>query len=376
MNILIVPDSFKGTMSAKEVSNAMYEGVKRVIPNSSIKKIPFSDGGEGAIELLKEFNLGKTESVDTENSIGKKIQAPIFWFKKKETAWIELSQISGLTGLKKEERNPMKTSTFGTGVIMNHAIDKGCKKLYLGLGGSSTHDMGTGIFSALGGELLNNNSLPIQKGGNGLLECDKINFDKLNPKIKFCEIIMATDVNNILLGKKGAAEIYSPQKGASVNMVKELEYGSKKFANLIRSVTTKNINVKGGGSAGGTSAGLFGLINAKIKNGFNILEKIIDLESYIKKSDLIISGEGHLDNQSKNGKLISKIGFLAKKYNKPLLCIAGKVSLVKGEYKSLGISRAWASSPLNYFDEKNFSDAYYLLKKMTEKAITNYTGKA
>ena len=373
MKILIAPDSFKGSLSAEKVSDAIHEGIKRVIPNSSIEKIPFSDGGEGAIDLLKKFNLGEAESVLTENSLGKKINASIFWLKKNEIAWIEMSQISGLKDLKSKERNPMKTSTYGVGLIINYAINKGCKKLYLGLGGSSTHDMGAGIFTALGGELLDKNSLPISKGGSGLLKCEKISFVNLNPKVKLCKIILAVDVDNPLLGKNGAAKIYSPQKGANPKMVKELEQGSKKFAALIeKSIKKKNINVKGGGSAGGTSAGLYGLINAKIENGFNILEKLISFESYIKSSDLVISGEGHLDNQSKHGKLINKIGILTKKNKKPLICIAGKVSLNEKDYNSLGISGAWASSPLDYPLKKSMEKAYVFLKNKSEEAIKIY----
>lgn len=373
MKILIAPDSFKGSLSAEKVSDAIHEGIKRVIPNSSIEKIPFSDGGEGAIDLLKKFNLGEAESVLTENSLGKKINASIFWLKKNEIAWIEMSQISGLKDLKSKERNPMKTSTYGVGLIINYAINKGCKKLYLGLGGSSTHDMGAGIFTALGGELLDKNSLPISKGGSGLLKCEKISFVNLNPKVKLCKIILAVDVDNPLLGKNGAAKIYSPQKGANPKMVKDLEQGSKKFAALIeKSIKKKNINIKGGGSAGGTSAGLYGLINAKIENGFNILEKLISFESYIKSSDLVISGEGHLDNQSKHGKLINKIGILTKKNKKPLICIAGKVSLNEKDYNSLGISGAWASSPLDYPLKKSMEKAYVFLKNKTEEAIKIY----
>tara|TARA_Y100000768_G_scaffold372845_1_gene340902 strand:+ start:1806 stop:2942 length:1137 start_codon:yes stop_codon:yes gene_type:complete len=373
MKILIAPDSFKGSLSAKEVSNAIHEGIIAVFPNASIKKIPFSDGGEGAIDLLENFNLGKIENIFTEDSLGKKINASIFWLKKNQIAWIEMSQISGLSGLKKEEQNPMKTSTYGVGVLINHALNKGCKKLYLGLGGSSTHDMGAGIFVALGGELLDKNLSTISKGGGGLLECEKISFANLNPKIKSCEIVLGADVDNPLLGKNGAAKTYSSQKGATPKMIEELELGSKKFAELIQKSTgKKNINVKGGGSAGGVSAGLYGLINAKIENGFNILEKLIDFESYIKNSDLVISGEGHLDNQSKNGKLINKIGFLSKKNRKPLICIAGKVSLKETDYKYLGITKAWASTPSNYPLEKAIKNSYSLIKKKAKVAINHY----
>lgn len=373
MNILIIPDSFKGSLTSTRVSEAISEGVKKILPNSYIKKIPFSDGGEGAIAFLNHIGNGEIENVSTENSVGSKIEAPIYWLKKNKIAWIELSQSSGISSLKSTERNPMFTSTFGSGILINYALKKGCKKIYIGLGGSSTHDLGSGIFMALGGELLNKNSNSIPRGGEGLSVCEKINFNTLNPKIKNCKIVLAGDVNNPLLGLNGAAKIYSAQKGADFEMIKNLESGSRKFANLIKKVNNIDITkIKGGGAAGGTAAGLYGLINAKIESGFEILSKLIDLETHISKADLIISGEGHLDHQSSYGKLISRVGFLAKKNKKPLICVAGRVSLSVKEFKAIGISKAWSSKPKDYTLKKSMDNAYDLIKKSTEKAIKYY----
>ena len=373
MNILVIPDSFKGSLSSVKVSDAIYDGIKKILPNSSIKKIPFSDGGEGAIDLLNHIGGGEVEYINTENSIGLKIKAPIYWLEKNKTAWIELSQASGLSSLSKKEMNPMKTSTFGSGILIDYALKNGCKKIYIGLGGSSTHDVGSGVFMALGGKLLNKNFHPILKGGQGLLNCEKINFNTLNPKIQNCKIILAVDVNNKLLGPNGAAKTYSPQKGANTKMVEKLELGSIKFAKLIQKTTTKDISkIKGGGAAGGAAAGLYGLINAEIKSGFEILDKLIDLESHISSTDLIISGEGHLDHQSSFGKLVGQVGLLAKKNKKTLICIAGKVSLKNEECKAIGISNAWTCRPDSYTLKKSMDNAYDLIKKSTEKAIKHY----
>ena len=292
------------------------------MPDSVLKKIPFSDGGEGAIDFLNYIGDGESENIFTENSIGTKIQAPIYWIKKNKIAWIELSQASGLSALDDNDKNPMMTSTFGTGILINHALNKGCEKIYVGLGGSSTHDLGSGIFMALGGELLNKDYLPISRGGQGLSDCEKIIFNNLNYTIQNCEIILAADVNNKLLGVNGAAKIYSRQKGANHKTIQELENGSKKFAKLIEKTTGRNIlKLHGGGAAGGTAAGLYGLINAKINSGFDILSNLFNLESYIANADLIISGEGHLDHQSCFDKLIGKVGLLAKKNEKKLCFI-------------------------------------------------------
>lgn len=370
MNILIIPDSFKGSLSSVKVSDAICDGVMKILPNSFLKKIPFSDGGEGAIDFLNQNFDGEIEYIDTENSLGLKMEAPIYWLKKNKIAWIELSQASGLSNIRKKEMNPMKTSTFGSGLLINHVLKSGCKKIYIGLGGSSTHDMGSGIFIALGGILLNSESLPVLKGGQGLLDCESIDFRNLNSNLKNCEIILAVDVNNQLLGLNGAAKTYSPQKGATIRMIEKLESGSIKFSKLIKKTTNKDVTtIKGGGAAGGTAAGLYGLISARIKSGFDIFSELIELESQISRADLIISGEGHLDYQSSYGKLVGKVGALAKKYKKPLICIAGKVSLKSKESKALGITSAWPIKPKNYTLKKSMDNAYDLVKKSTEIAI-------
>jgi len=373
MNILIIPDSFKGSLSSIKVSDAICEGVKKVLPKALIKKIPFSDGGEGGIDFLENNGEGEIENIITENSVGSRIQAPIYWIKKNEIAWIELSQSSGLSSLNPKERNPMLTSTFGSGMLVDYALKKGCKKMYIGLGGSSTHDLGSGIFTALGGKLLDENSQAIPRGGQGLLVCEKINFNTLNPRAKTCKIILAVDVNNKLLGLNGAAKIYSAQKGADFEMIQNLENGSKKFADLIKKIKNKDITkIKGGGAAGGAAGGLYGLINAKIEYGFEIFNKLINLEAHIFDADLIITGEGHLDHQSSFGKLIGRIGVLAKKNNKPLICIAGKVSLSAKKSKSIGITKAWSSRPPGYSMKKSMDNAYELIKNSAEKAIQHH----
>ena len=204
MNILIIPDSFKGSLSATEVSKEINKTVKKIIPTSIVKELPFSDGGEVDLYFLKKNKKGKLIQSQTFDPLGRKIIAPFFLFDDKKTAWVELSQASGINLLKKSELNPIKTSTFGTGILIKKALDMGCEKIYLGIGGSSTHDLGSGIFVAIGGKLLDKNKNEIPLGGGALKKCAEINIESLHHKINKAQIIIAffkITSNNIVIYK-------------------------------------------------------------------------------------------------------------------------------------------------------------------------------
>lgn len=371
MNVLIIPDSFKGSLSAVEVSKEIHETVKKLMPKSIVNEFPFSDGGEGALNVLMKNIKGKLILSKTVDPLGRKINAPFFLFENKKTAWIELSQASGINLLKKTELDPFKTSTFGTGIIIKKALEMGCDKIYLGIGGSSTHDLGSGIFVALGGKLLDKNKNEIPLGGGSLNKCTEINIDSLHNKIDEAQIIVASDVNNPLIGENGAAKIYSKQKGASENETIELEKNSIYFSSLIQKFNSKEINsIKGGGAAGGTAAGLYGLINSKINNGFDVLKKISDLEKIICKSNLVITGEGHFDNQSLNGKLPIKIAEITSKYKIPTIILTGKKSVDVKKLKDFDF-KVYSINPPNIAFEKAVKETRQNISiKMTE--ILNY----
>ena len=371
MNILIIPDSFKGSLSAKEVSKEIHKAIKKMLPNSIVNELPFSDGGEGAIDFLKNNKKGKLILTKTFDPLGRKINAPFFLFNNNRTAWVELSQASGINLLKKSELNPFKTSTYGTGILIKKAIGMGCKKIYLGIGGSSTHDLGSGIFVALGGKLLNKKNTEIALGGGELNKCIKINTESLNKKVYEAEIIIASDVNNPLIGENGAAKIYSKQKGASENQIMELEKSSIYFSSLIKKLNSKEISkIKGGGAAGGTAAGLHGLINSKIKNGFDILKKISNLEKIIKKSNLVITGEGHFDNQSLNGKLPIRIAEITSKYKIPTIILTGKKSVEEKKLENFNFKLYCINPPKLSFEKAIKQTRKNISIKMTE--ILNY----
>ncbi|MDG2146795.1 MAG: glycerate kinase [Flavobacteriaceae bacterium] len=348
MKVLIAPDSFKGSLTAKEVSESVALAVKKIFPNSDLEKIPFSDGGEGAIDLFKDTIQGKVIQCNAVDPYGKTINKPYFIFEKGKSAWIELSQASGLMQIKENEKNPLLTSTYGTGLQIKHALKSNCENIFLGLGGSATHDLGAGIFVALGGKLLSKSKLSIPLGGGSLNQCNEIDDTNLIQELKNTKIIMACDVTNPLFGDIGAANTYAAQKGAKPKDIKILEKNGLVFAELIKNKYDISIhNVPGGGAAGGCAAGIFGLLGGVIKNGFDLISKHVALEEKIKKSDLVITGEGSFDKQSLFGKVPYKIASIASNHRVPTIIIAGKINLDKKDVNLDGPFEVYSINPDN-----------------------------
>ena len=336
MNILIAPDSFKESLNANKVARSIADGINKINPNHNIEEIPISDGGEGSIDFLKKNCAGMAVKHETVNAIGNKILSEYFKFRNSKTAWIELSQASGLALIEKKNRNPALTSTYGTGLSINHAIKRGCSDIILSLGGSATNDAGAGIFQALGGELLDRDNKQIRRGCEPLINVKKIKPPKYLKNIKFQ---IAYDVSNTLLGINGATKTYSRQKGATLNQIERLEKSIFHFSQIIKKDLKIDITkVKGGGSAGGTAAGLYGLLGAKLTNGFKLISRLVNLEDKIKLSDVIFTAEGKLDYQSLSGKVPVQLGKLAKKHNKILICLAGSIEPPYQNFYRNGIS--------------------------------------
>ncbi|MDX1543049.1 MAG: glycerate kinase [Christiangramia sp.] len=364
MKILIIPDSFKESLSAKKVAEAIAAGFLSVRDDLEIEQVPFSDGGEGAFDLLEALDLGKTLNVDCQDPLGRKLKAPYFLFEDGNKAWIELSQASGLMLLQEKEQNPLKTSTYGTGLQLKHAIENGVREIYLGIGGSATHDVASGIFAALGGKLLDNNGKELSASGEALIKCASIETDGLLPALKECEIRVACDVTNPLLGENGAANTYAAQKGADLKTIENLEKATGEFADLLEKEFHCEIKeIPGAGAAGGVSAGMKAIAAAKLKPGFEILSELASLEEKIKKADLIITGEGKTDAQSKHGKLPFKIADLGKKHNKPVWLLAGSITAKKEELHTVGFTKTAAIKTENMSLEEAKARAFELLKE-------------
>lgn len=335
MKILVSPDSFKGSLTAIKFCNSVEKIFLENYPEDTIDKVPMADGGEGTVEALVNNTEGKYVSCEVEDPLGRIITTVYGILGDEKTAVIEMASSSGLTLIKKEEYNPMLTSTFGTGQLILDAIERGCTNIILGIGGSATNEGGTGMLSALGVQFLDKHGVRLKGRGCDLEHIEYIDTSELNKKVADVQFNVACDVDNPLLGENGATMIYGFQKGADLDMQKKLEKGMCIYAKHLEKLTGEKIHeMPGAGAAGGLGAGLLGLLEAKLESGFELISKVIKLEEKINKGkyDLIFTGEGQMNYQTTRGKLPQGIAKLGKKYNVPVIAIVG--SLGEG-YKEL-----------------------------------------
>jgi len=328
MKILIAPDSFKHSLSSKDAAAHIAKGILKVLPDAGIILAPMADGGEGTVHTIVEATSGKFIKTNVHDPLMRKVESFFGATGDGETAVIEMAAASGLELLADEERNPMITTTFGTGELIKAALDLGFKKLIIGLGGSATNDGGTGMASALGVKFLDKYGNEIHQGGGALASLAGIDISGLDQRLQKCEIIVAADVTNPLTGLQGAAKVYASQKGATPEEVETLENNLRHYAEMLR--TQMNVDVEmiaGAGAAGGLGAGLMAFANAKIEKGFDVVSRMVGLENKIKEADLLITGEGKIDHQTQFGKAAFGVATLAKKYHKPVIAFTG----IRGE---------------------------------------------
>ena len=369
MQLLVVPDSFKESLSAKEVADAIARGIHSVDPEITVKQLPFSDGGEGALDLLQNLFEGELVTMSTIDAMGRSIKAPYFRFADRKAAWIELSQASGLAQIKVDRRNPMLASTYGTGLQIRHALDHGAEEIYLGIGGSATNDGGTGILSALGGLFSDAEGEMLLPGGGFLTELDHIDVEAI-PQFK---LKVACDVSNPLLGKQGTTAVYGPQKGVTPEMESQLEAGLANLSKHIELLTQKSVaEVPGAGAAGGCAAGLHGLLGAELVSGFELLAELSHLEEQIAASDLIVTAEGRIDGQSLEGKLPVGVAKLAKKHHKPVVVLAGSIGEHLDPLYALGIDAIFSIQNKPCTLEESMSNAAKLLESTAQRVFRLY----
>lgn len=343
MNILIAPDAFKDSLSAKAVASHIAKGIKKVLPDAELTQIPLSDGGEGLLEALVTPLKGKLITVKVNDPLMRPIEASYGILGDGQTAVIELAAASGLERLHPNERNPLVTSTYGTGQLVQHALDRGCKKLIIGLGGSATNDAGMGLVKALGGQFLNSQGKPIGQGGGALADLDCIDLSQLDNRLADCKVIAACDVTNPLTGPKGASHVFGRQKGGRPQDLEQLDSNLSHLATIIQTQLGKSVQtIKGTGAAGGTAMGLLTFTNAELKPGIELIMDELQMENHIKKTDLIITGEGRIDQQTLYGKTLIGIAKRAKHHRIPVIAIAGQVETdLKALYES-GLTAAFA----------------------------------
>jgi len=324
--IVIAPDSFKGTMSSIEICDIVERGIKNIFPEAQTVKVPIADGGEGTVDAFLKAIGGTRINIKVKDPLMRDIDSFYGILNDNKTAVIEMAAASGLPLLSDEEKNPALTSTYGTGQLILDAIEKGCSRIILGLGGSATNDGGIGMAAALGVRFLDGNNNEIPLNGGGLKYLHHIDVSGKNPGLEKCEIITACDVDNPLYGTKGAAYVFSPQKGANNEMVKFLDNNLKHYADVIQNDFGIIVqDIPGTGAAGGVGAALVAFMGAKLESGIKIVLDCVDFDSLISEADLIITGEGKIDGQSLRGKVPIGIAERAVKRGVPVIAIVGDI---------------------------------------------------
>ena len=324
--IVLAPDSFKESMTAKEVCEAMERGIRKA--NSQIRciHVPMADGGEGTMQSLVDATGGRVYSKEVVGPLGNNVVAEYGILGNGEIGVIEMASASGIHLVDSEKRNPLITTTFGTGQLIKACLDKGVKKLLIGIGGSATNDGGAGFIQALGARLLDENGDDLSYGGGALAKLHTIDLSNLDERLKYVSVEVACDVNNPLCGKEGASYVFGPQKGATREMIEILDQNLSHYAEVIKEQLGKDVISKAGaGAAGGLGAGLMAFLDVKLKSGIEMVIEYANLEEKVRDADMVWTGEGSIDFQTQYGKTPLGVAMIAKKYNKPVIALAGRV---------------------------------------------------
>ena len=324
---LLAPDSFKESMTAEQACAAMQRGIVKALPDAQFIYVPMADGGEGTVDALVAARNGRKVELDVSGPfIQQKVQGYFGLIENDQTAVIEMALANGIHLIESSQRNPLLTSTLGTGEIIKAALELGVSKIIIGLGGSVTNDAGAGMAQALGAKFLDENGQAVQVGGGQLDQIQSIDLSQLDPRLKSTEIVIASDVNNPLCGENGASHVFAPQKGGTSEMVATLDRNLKYFADLVAQHIGQDFqDIAGAGAAGGLGFGLMAFAGAKIRSGVEIVIEETGLSEKIDQADYVFTGEGGIDFQTKFGKTPFGVAQVAKRFNKPVIAFAGYV---------------------------------------------------
>lgn len=372
MKVVLAPDSFKGSLSALEVAEAMRNGILNVDPYAEIEAAPMADGGEGTCDNVIQAFDGSREYVEISGPVGKPVTAGYGIFQENKCV-IEVAESSGLTLLTPEERNPLRTTTYGLGQLIKDALDKGCRTFVIGLGGSATNDGGAGMAAALGYGLLDEGGNPIPCGGGGLDRLSRITTENVDKRIFESDFLIACDVKNPLCGKNGASCIFGPQKGADDDMIKVLDKNLGHFADIIYKDLGKAIaDIPGAGAAGGLGAGTVAFLNGKLAEGVTIIAELSELDRKIRGADLVFTGEGKCDSQTLNGKTPFGVASIAKKNNVPAYIIAGIVGSGVEPLYDKGVRKIYGIKTKDMTVEYSLANAKKLITEAASRAYTDF----
>ncbi|MDC3262261.1 glycerate kinase [Candidatus Pseudothioglobus singularis] len=373
MKIVIAPDSFKETLSAFEVASAIESSFQNVFPEAEIIKIPIADGGEGTVEAMVRATDGSFEFSEVEGPMGNITSAKWGMLGNSKTAVIEIAEACGLHLVQANKRNPMTASSFGVGQLVVAALDKGAKKIIIGLGGSATNDGGYGFLRAIGVQFLDSEGNELNGHFETLSLLSDINFNHIDTRIKNTSIEIACDVDNPLLGEKGASKVFAAQKGASNKMIEELESIMTNYYEIISSQLGSQLNDRPGfGAAGGLGFGISAFINSELKSGINIVLEALNFNQYLLDADLVITGEGRIDSQSERGKAPIGVIKYANQLNCKVIVIAGSVDDPKTFNQKFNVTNSYGIINAKFSIEKAFEEPYGCLKSVSQKAAEDF----
>ena len=362
MHFVVAPDKFKGSLTSFQVCDNIKAGILTAVPQATVQCFPMADGGDGFSEVMQFYLGSQTISIETVDPLHRPLRASYQWSESSKTAIVELASASGLQLLQPVEQNPLKTSTYGTGLMVQAAIKKGAKKIILGLGGSATNDGGLGILKALGFQILNK-SIALEPTGEQLSHISHLLAPEMLPDVEFT---IACDVQNVLFGQSGAAYVYAPQKGASKVVVEQLDNGLRNLHRVLLLQTGKNVAViPGTGAAGGIAAPLIAFFGARLQSGINMVLQSSKLSQHIKPGTVVFTGEGKMDEQTGQGKVVGSIAALAKSRQAIAIALCGSLQLPPAAIHQLGLQYATSicNGPLTLDDAVN--DAPVLLQHTT-----------
>lgn len=343
MKIVIAPDSYKESLSAADVASAIESGFREIYPDAEYVKLPVADGGEGTVDAMVAATQGRVISVNVTGPLGEPVAGFYGVSGDERCAFIEMAAASGLELLSPEQRNPLKTTSWGTGELIHHALDLGVKRIIIGLGGSATNDGGAGMVQALGAKLLTADNQQIPYGGAGLETLVKIDISELDSRLAHCQIDVACDVTNPLTGAEGASAVFAPQKGATAEMVVQLDGALAHYARRIEQDLAINVlTLEGGGAAGGMGAALYAFCGATLRPGIDIVTEALHLDALVADASLVITGEGRMDSQTIHGKVPVGVARVAKRYHIPVIGIAGSLTADVGVVHQHGVDAVFS----------------------------------
>lgn len=377
MKIVIAPDSFKGSLTAKQVGEAIRSGIRRALPQSELIVKPMADGGEGTMQCLVDATDGRILTATVKNPLGQDISAEFGILGDSVTCVIEMAAASGLYLISTADRNPLVTTTYGFGQLITAGLDQGCRKFILGLGGSATNDGGAGMLQALGYVLLDQEDQPLSFGGGELSRLSRIDTSQVDKRLADCHFVIACDVTNPFVGPNGASHVFGPQKGATREMVLQLDDHLCHFADLIEKTRGIAIHdLPGTGAAGGVAGALLAFLNGQLRSGIEIVIETTGLAEAMDKANLVITGEGQVDFQTAQGKTPCGVAQVAQRYGIPVIVFAGSIGNGIDSLYEKGVSAVISITNKPMTLDQSMREAASLLEQTAEQVIRIYSLKS